>query len=426
MAIKNPNGEMTRAHILVLIASCLMAWGVMGMLNAYGVFFTPMGEALGVGRAAVTLHLSIRTLVMGLAAPLAAFLLKKQVNPKKTMPFGMILFLGSSIVIARAKSVILVDVLAAVAGFGLSFISFMFITIILGNWFHKNLGTFSGIAIAFSGIGSAIASPSVTGMLSAMDYETVYIIYAAVTMLMVVPILFVPFWPQRIGLKPYGEGAPAEEGKEKSKKTTVTANLNLPYKVISGVSLILFLITLLLVGDTSLNSHLPSLAISNGFSAETGALLLSASMIGNLTFKLLLGVIIDRWGVIKGFMVVLTTTICGFVLILFSKGSVVPLLLGGYLYGTVFSIGSLGLSLLTRYIYGNEQYSQVYSIITVLTSVGSASFVTIIGAMYDATGSYRAPVIMGIVIAASLFTLVLFLAGLSKKESKKVAVQIEV
>ena len=60
-----------------------------------------------------------------------------------------------------------------------------------------------------------------------------------------------------------------------------------------------------------------------------------------------LGVIIDRWGVIKGFMIVLITTICGFVLILFSKGSVVPLLLGGYLYGTVFSIGSLGLSILT-------------------------------------------------------------------------------
>ena len=97
MAIKNPNGEMTRVHILVLAASCLMAWGVMGILNAYGVFFTPMGEALGVGRAAVTLHLSIRTLVTGLAAPLAAYLLKKRISPKQTMPVGMILYLVSSI-----------------------------------------------------------------------------------------------------------------------------------------------------------------------------------------------------------------------------------------------------------------------------------------------------------------------------------------
>lgn len=420
MAIKNPNGEMTRAHILVLVASCLMAWGVMGMLNAYGVFFTPMGEALGVGRAAITLHLSIRTLVTGLAAPLAAFLLKKRVSPKKTMPFGMILYLVSSILIAKAKSVILVDILAAVAGFGLSFISFMFITIILGNWFHKNLGTFSGIAIAFSGIGSAIASPVVTKMLAVMEYETVYILYAAITMLMVVPILFVPFWPQRIGLKPYGEGAAPEEN---TKKKTGIANLNIPYRVVSGISIVLFLITLLLVGDTSLNSHLPSLAISNGFSAETGALLLSASMIGNLTFKLLLGVIIDRWGVIKGFMVVLISTVTGFVLILVSKGAVVPLLVGGYLYGTIFSIGSLGLSILTRYIYGNEQYNQVYSIITVLTSVGSASFVTIIGSMYDATGSYRLPVLMGIGIAVSIFVLVLCLAILAKKETAKAAEQ---
>ena len=186
MAYKNPNGEMTKTHMLVLVASCLMAWGVMGMLNAYGVFFTPMGEVLGVGRAAVTLHLSIRTLVAGLAAPLVVLLLEKRVSPRKTMTAGLVLYLVSSILIAKTRSIILVDILAAVAGLGLAFVSFMLITIMLGNWFYKNLGTYSGIAIAFSGIGSAIASPVVTRMLASMDYETVYILYSVITALMVV------------------------------------------------------------------------------------------------------------------------------------------------------------------------------------------------------------------------------------------------
>ena len=412
MAYKNPNGEMTKTHMLVLVASCLMAWGVMGMLNAYGVFFTPMGEVLGVGRAAVTLHLSIRTLVAGLAAPLVVLLLEKRVSPRKTMSAGLVLYLVSSILIAKTRSIILVDILAAVAGLGLAFVSFMLITIMLGNWFYKNLGTYSGIAIAFSGIGSAIASPVVTRMLASMDYETVYILYSVITALMVVPILFIPFWPQDIGLKPYGEGAAAQNSSKKA-----TENLDLPYKLISATAIVLFIMTLLIVGDTSLNSHLPALAIDNGFSADTGALLLSASMIGNLTFKLLLGVIIDRWGVIKGFIIVLLTSIVGFVLILLVKGSAPLLLVGGYLYGTVFSLGSLGLSILTRYLYGNEQYGPVYAKITLMTSVGSAAFVTIIGAMYDMTGSYRLPVLMGIAMEVITLGMIFWLLGRIKHKN---------
>ena len=413
----NPNGEMTGMHIYVLVASCLMAWGVMGMLNAYGVFFTPMGEVLGVGRAAVTVHLSLRTLVSGLAAPLVAILLEKRINPKVTMSAGLAVYLISSILIAKIRSVILVDILAVVAGFGLAFVSFMLITIVLGNWFYKNLGTFSGIAIAFSGIGSAIASPVVTRLLAVMNYETVYILYAAATALMVVPVLFVPFWPQDVGLKPYGEGQEIVQ----TKKVKTDANLDIPYKLISAISLVLFTLTILLVGETSLNSHLPSLAISNGFTAETGALLLSASMIGNLTFKLILGVIIDRWGVIKGFLVVLITSLVGFILILFAKGSTLPLLAGGFLYGTIFSLGSLGLSILTRYLYGNEQYNQVYSKITMMTSVGSAAFVTIIGALYDLTGSYRTPVLLGIVMEAITLVLIFWMMGQVKKHKKQEA-----
>ena len=417
MTAKNPNGEMTRTHILLLIASCLMAWGVMGMLNAYGIFFTPMGEVLGVGRASVTVHYSLRMLATGFTAPLVAMLIRKKVSHRLTMPIGMILFVITSFLITRAKSVILVDILAVFAGFGLSLISFMLITMILGNWFHKNLGTFSGIAIAFSGIGSAIASPVFTKILNAVGYQTAYILYAIITVLFVVPILFFPFEPETIGLKPYGEGSTAPE--KAGKKTRDTAYLDLPFKPLSMIAILLFAITLLIVGTTSLNSHLPSLAIANGFTAETGALLLSASMIGNLVSKLALGVIIDRWGVLKGFMLIIVITMGGFALILFSRGSTLPLLAGGFLYGTIFSLGSLGLSILARYLYGNNQYYYVYSLMTLMTSIGSAAFVTIIGALYDLTGSYSAPVIMGLVIGVIILAVIIFMMAYISKKKKE-------
>ena len=418
---KHPNSKLSGKHIFVLIASCFMAWAVMGMLNAYGVFYTPMGEFLQVGKAAVTLHVSLKTLATGLASPLAALLIAKNVSVKKTIPAGMAVYLICSILIAYSRSVILVDILAAISGFGLAFFSFMLITIILGNWFHKNLGTFSGIVISFSGIGSAIASPVTTRMLEHLGYQTTYLLYSLITILMVVPILFCTFTPEESGLLPYGEGLPEVNNSKGSDsgihdqsstntKKAKAANLDLRFKLISAVSIVLFLMTLLLMGLTTINSHLPSLAVSYGFTANVGALLLSASMIGNLISKFGLGVIIDRLGVLKGFIIILLISLAGLGVILFTESSSLKLLAGGFLYGTVFSLASLGLSILTRYLYGNEQYNNVYAKVTLMTSVGNAVFVTLVGVLYDITGSYRAPVIMGIcmILISLAMTLWLF------------------
>ena len=43
-------------YLKVAIFVCLMACGTMGLPNAYGVFYTPMADGLGVGRGAITLH----------------------------------------------------------------------------------------------------------------------------------------------------------------------------------------------------------------------------------------------------------------------------------------------------------------------------------------------------------------------------------
>ena len=404
--------KMSGRHIYVLVASCIMAWGVMGLLNSYGVFFTSMEEALGTGRAAATLHYSLRNLAVGLGSPIAAALITRNISVKKTIPIGLAVFLVCNLLIARSRSVILVDILAVIAGFAYALFCHMIITIILGNWFHKNLGTFSGIVISFSGIGSAIASPIVTRLLDSLGYQTTFSLYACATVVMVLPILFVPFTPEQVGLKPYGE-ASADNAVKKAE----IANLDLPFKPASVIALVVAALTLITVGLTAMNSHLPALAQSYGFTADAGALILSASMIGNTVFKFVLGVIMDRLGVLKGFLIVFAITLAGFFLILFVKGSIPVLILGGFLYGTVFSLGALGMSILTRYIYGNAQYNSVYSKVSLLTSVGTAIFVTIVGVLYDSTHAYTAPLIMSISIAVIGAALTLFLARKVKKAS---------
>ncbi len=141
-----------------------------------------------------------------------------------------------------------------------------------------------------------------------------------------------------------------------------------------------------------------SLAQDYGYSAQVGALLLSASMVGNVVSKFSLGAIADRIGAFRACVCSLVTTFVGLLLILLNFGGQTALLVSGFLYGTSFSIGSLGISLLTRYIFGDKQYAEAYSTISLVTSVASALGVTAAGLAYDVTGSYAAPIIAGIVL----------------------------
>ena len=160
--------------------------------------------------------------------------------------------------------------------------------------------------------------------------------------------------------------------------------------------LVIFVVAIVLI--TTLSGHMASLAQDYGYSAQVGALLLSASMVGNVVSKFALGAIADRIGAFRACVISLVTTLVGLLLILFNLGGQTALLASGFLYGTCFSIGSLGISLLTRYIFGDEQYADAYSTISLVTSVASALGVTAAGLAYDITGSYAAPIIAGIVL----------------------------
>ena len=106
----------------------------------------------------------------------------------------------------------------------------------------------------------------------------------------------------------------------------------------------------------------------------------------------------DRIGAFRACVCSLVTTFVGLLLILLNLGGQAALLASGFLYGTSFSIGSLGISLLTRYIVGDAQYAEAYSTISLVTSIASALGVVAAGLAYDVTGSYAAPVAAGLAL----------------------------
>ena len=383
-------------YVVVAVAVCLMACGTMGLPNAYGVFYTPMSDALGAGRGAVTMHMSISNLVIGLFTPIVARSLAHGHKMRNVLMVATALVLVSGVVIAFAPNTLIMDIAAVVRGIGFAAVAMFVITLYIGNWFQKGRGTITGIALSGSGIGSAIASPIVTACVENFGYQMAYLGFVAFTVLTILPVmLFCPLTPEEVGLKPYGADE-VDEDENDAKQGSEDLGLKLVLLSPTFVVLVVFVLAIVLI--TTLSGHMASLAQDYGYSAQVGALLLSATMVGNVVSKFALGAIADKIGAFRACVCSLVTTLVGLLLILLNLGGQTSLLVSGFLYGTSFSIGSLGISLLTRYIFGDDQYAEAYSTISLVTSLASALGVTAAGLAYDLTGSYAAPIIAGIAL----------------------------
>ena len=363
-------------YVKVAVFVCLMACGTMGLPNAYGVFYKPMADGLGTGQGAITLHMSISNLAIGIFTPVMSRSIARGHKMRNIMMVASALIIASGVAIALAPSII---------------------TLYIGNWFEKGRGTITGIALSGSGIGSAIASPIVTACIQRFGYQMAYLGFVGFTLLTILPVLlFCPLTPEEVGLTPYGAN---DSTANEDSSTKESAGLGLPFRVFTPTFAVLLVFVLCIVLITTLSGHMSSLAQDYGYSPQLGALLLSASMVGNVFSKFALGAIADRLGVFKAIVCSLVTTICGLVLILLNLGGQNALLASGFLFGTSFSIGSLGISLLTRYLYGDAQYSSAYSTISLITSFASAAGVTVAGFVFDLTGSYAVPIASGIALA---------------------------
>lgn len=118
-------------YVFAAVCTCLMAAGAMGLVNAYGVFYKPMAESMQVGQGAITLHMSISNLIVGLGTPFVAKMISRNVRIKNILTAGSILILVSGIAIALAPNTIFMDIAAAIRGIGFAAVSMMIITMFI-------------------------------------------------------------------------------------------------------------------------------------------------------------------------------------------------------------------------------------------------------------------------------------------------------
>lgn len=143
------------------------------------------------------------------------------------------------------------------------------------------------------------------------------------------------------------------------------------------------------------SQHFPGYGESVGLNPETASLMLSAVMIGNLSGKFSFGSISEKIGTIKTSLSMITiSTIAILILIFFQQPF--ALVLGSFLFGFLFSVGGVALPLLSTELFDPITGVKVYSQVNFIASIGGAISVSLVGFIYDFTGSFIPSFVMAL------------------------------
>ncbi len=374
-------------HWGVLSVCCGLSVAAMGLgVNAVGVFLTPVSDSLGVMRGTFAAHTTIALLVGSMMSLFIPSIIRK-FPYKATLFISVIVASVSTILMGFSSSILMFYILGALRGISTALFSVVPLTMIINQWFEKKHGFATSVVLGISGLGGALFSPIFATLIENVGWEMTYIIKGLLFLVICLPAVFYPFSmePQKDGLLPYGHIASEKQTQKTIAEKPQKKKYDFDFFQISFLCFAVF--ATLIPLKTTIAHHLPGFAETVGQGATTGAMLTSAAMIGNVCFKLIIGVISDSFGTMKASVMMIGINAIGVILLLVAS---TPMLLGvgAFLFGALFSVGSAGVALLTKEIFGIDNYGKTYPLIALVGGSGVAVGVALIGYVYDFTGSF--------------------------------------
>jgi len=207
------------------------------------------------------------------------------------------------------------------------------------------------------------------------------------------PTLLYPYTinPKNSDLLPYGYDGNSEEQKQETQEDENSKKLSLSEILRTKSAIIIFIALLIFtVGSTlilGINQHLPGYGQLLGIPLQLTGLIVSASSVGNILFKLTSGYLSDKIGAIKTSVLMIIINMTG-ILILILGSQPISVMIGAFLFAALFPLGNIELPLLSRHFFGRKAGNRVFPIFNFSQSIGGALSYSLVGYSYDFTGTY--------------------------------------
>lgn len=415
----------TQNYAYAIVASCIaiMFFPCAIILTCFGIFITPVTQYFGVPKVSFSLVFSVICLTMMVALPITGRLLKKY-SMRTILTIDTLLCGLAYGAMGLVQAVWQLYICGVVIGIGLPGLIFLAVPTLIGNWFSKRVGFFTGLCFAFTGIGGALFNPiGSTLIASGSDgWRMCYFIFAAIILVCTLPFTFfvVRDKPSDLGLLPMGSG---EKNVEASADTdTDTKSAHAQSSLDDGISAhtALRMPSFFMIGafyalitlNQQISQFFPSYAATFAATAPeiatAGGLIAGAVMVGQAVGKVALGALNDTSERIACFVGVLCGVI-GLVLLWLKITTLPVMLLGAALFGVVYAMTTVETPILVRAVFGNKDYTVIYSRIAIVSSLMSAIALVVWSLIVDGSaGGYDILFGLGFVLMLSCLILALF------------------
>ena len=404
------------AYLIVLSGIVITCVPCALVLSCAGIFFTPVSTYFGVSKATFSLYFSILNVAMMVALPVAGRLMER-LDMRLVLSACVLMAGGGLVAFSTFGEMWQFYVVGAVLGFGLAPLLYLAVPALVNAWCVRRVGFFVGLCMAFTGIGGVIFNPLGSALIASgpEGWRTAYLVFGLVILVVALPFtaLVVRSRPADKGLEPYGAEEAAAAG-----ETVAARGLSATRAMRSPAFYALALLCGLFTLNQTVYQFLPSYvtSLSEGglpsLAAMTGTVA-SACMAGQAIGKVALGTISDR-SASAGLAGGLACGVAG-VLVMMLVPSVSALLLAGaFLFGFAYACTTVQTPLLTRTVFGELDYTAIYSRVSMVGSLFGAVAAVFWGWVCDLPDGYV--VMFALSLACMVVCLALGLLALGQRK----------
>lgn len=383
---------------------------VMSVSNLYVV---PIWKEFQVPRALVTMQSICITISSVASAPVWGRMYRTK-NARILLPVALAGTAACCFLRSVCINIWWILLLAVLKGVFFTGSTLLPISILLTAWFSRKRGFAISVAAIGSSIGGVILSPFVEFLISEFGWRHADQIMGFLIFVLCVPVtaLIVRNSPREIGVSPYGYSE-SEHSKKISCKTMDKDETKPKWK---GIYILFLCGIFCMTFANGAALQLPTYLIDLQYSSELAAKVVSGYMFVGIAGKLLLGWIVDHYGVKTAIIYNCLVGALAFLCFIFAQYK--DVLLGLVLFfGLTSGITSMLPTLLTSTLFSHQNYASVYGVVVSVNRFGGGIGTLLVAVLFDVTGNYR--IIWPLCFCMMFLTMLCILVCFAKKDKVK-------
>ncbi len=402
--MKEVNRQWDYKWVIAALCFVMIFVGLGFFSSTRSLFITPITESLGITRGAFSLTDTFRFLSTSVTNLFFGVLVAK-FGAKKLIATGFLGLCASALCFSFASNVLFCYLGGILMGVGFSFGSTTVVSYVINRWFREKKGTVMGAVLAANGLGGAVASQILSPIINAHAdgfrdaYRLLALIFLAVGIIL---LIFLKDKPQESNVR----------HTTKKRRGRDWVGISFSQAIHSwyfyGIALCIFLSGVILQGMFgTIAAHMKDV----GFSAEFITTIMSIHSLSMTVFKLLTGVLYDRFGLrTTATTCSVTAVITGIMFALLSPTPVgmVMAVLFGIFSALAMPLETIVVPLYVSDLFGQKSFDHILGIMVSVNTAGYALASPVLNVSYDLYGSYAPALLTSCTLMAGVVILLQF------------------